>query len=60
METKRLREIQRLEDREHERTRKLVAQKEVLQRQISERKEERDKLGEETLRDKAMVEDVSL
>ena len=60
METKRLREIKRLEDREHERTRKLVAQKEVLQRQISERKEERDKLGEETLRDKAMVEDVSL
>ena len=58
METKRLREIQRLEDREHERTRKLVAQKEVLQLQISERKEERDKLGEETLRDKAMVENV--
>ena len=58
MEASRLLEIQRLEDREHERTRKLVAQKEVLQSQITERKEERDKLVEETMRDRAMVDDV--
>ena len=58
MEAGRLLDIQRKEERELHRKQHLVAQKSVLQDQITAREKERGKLKDEALNDKKMIDAI--
>ena len=58
MEADRLLDIQRKEERELHRKQHLVAQKSVLQDQITAREKERGKLKDEALKDKQMIDAI--
>ena len=58
MEADRLLDIQRKEERELHRKQHLVAQKSVLQDQITAREKERGKLKDEALKDKKMIDEI--
>lgn len=58
MEADRLLDIQRKEERELHRKQHLVAQKSVLQDQITAREKERGKLKDEALNDKKMIDEI--